>query len=575
MKSFLTIIISGLLLVLSASASAVTPTEVAKLLPSDGSAGDTFGNAVAVSGDTAVIGALGDDELALGAGAAYVFVRDAGGNWGLQAKLTASDGTTDDFFGEVVAISGDTVVIGVNNDDDLGTSSGSAYVFSRDGSGNWTQRAKLTASDGAEFDFFGWSVAMSGDTAVIGAHREDGRNTDAGAAYIFARDGNGNWSEQTKLTASDGENFDFFGSSVAIAENTVLIGAPQSDANGLNAGATYVFTHDGSGNWSEQAKLTASDGTSSDRFGAKLAIAGDMAVVGARSAFDLDSGAAYVFSRDSNGNWIERVKLMASDQTSGDLFAESVAISEGTALVGAPQDSLRENPGAAYLFTRDSAGDWSEEAKLTASDGHDANLFGVSVALSGGSAVIGASGDEANGSDSGSAYVFAQGGGDSDGDGVPDSSDNCPSTANSDQIDTDGDGQGDACDADDDNDNVPDAEDNCPLTSNPEQADFDGDGVGDACDPDVDGDGVAHDSDSCPLTQPGEVVDPTGCSLAQLCPCEGPSDSSDSWRNHGEYESCVADNAGSFVEFGLLTGKAMGAAVSEAAQSNCGQKRRP
>lgn len=162
---------------------------------------------------------------------------------------------------------------------------------------------------------------------------------------------------------------------------------------------------------------------------------------------------------------------------------------------------------------------------------------------------------------------------DDDSDGIPNDEDNCPNTANADQIDTDNDGLGDACDGDIDGDGVSDKTDNCPLTVNSDQLDSDGDGLGDACDPDIDGDGVANGDDICEGTLPGVVVDPgTGCSLAQLCPCEGPSGTTDPWRNHGQYVSCVAKTSKNFVELGLISGAQKGALVAEAAKSACGHK---
>ena len=161
--------------------------------------------------------------------------------------------------------------------------------------------------------------------------------------------------------------------------------------------------------------------------------------------------------------------------------------------------------------------------------------------------------------------VFGAVGGDGDGDGVLDADDNCPAVANPNQTNTDGDAEGDACDADDDNDSVADANDNCPLDANADQADGDGDGVGDACDGDLDGDGVLDVADACLPTAGGEVVDATGCSIADLCPCDG------GWKNHGEYVSCASKAAGDFAKAGLIGGSEKGAITSEAARSSCGK----
>ncbi len=248
-----------LLCSIAAPAWAQMPTEVAKLLADDGVSGDTFGYSVAVAGDTAVIGAVGDDDNGDTSGSVYVFTRDGAGNWSQQAKLTASDATAFHRFGHSVAVAGDTAVIAANGDGDNGIAAGAAYVFTRDGAGNWSQQAKLTASDAAASDRFGRSVAAMGDTAVIGSPDDD---NSTGSAYVFTRDGAGNWSQQTKLTAADATAIDHFGGSVAVTGDTAVIGST-NDNDGLSNGSAYVFTRDGAGNWSQLAKLTASDSDAS------------------------------------------------------------------------------------------------------------------------------------------------------------------------------------------------------------------------------------------------------------------------------------------------------------------------
>ena len=280
--------------------SAFKGLEQAKLTASDGESNDQFGYSVAVSGDgnTAVIGAYGDDDGGTNAGSAYVFVR-SGSSWTQQAKLTASDGAASDFFGRSVVISGDgnTAVIGADGDDDGGIDSGSAYVFTRSGS-SWTQQAKLTASDGASSYHFGRSVAVSGDgnTAVIGAIGVDeGR----GSAYVFVRSGS-SWTQQAKLTASDGASEDQFGWSVAVSGdgNTAVIGSYADDDGGDRSGSAYVFSRSGS-SWTQQAKLTASDRAANDYFGWSVAVSGDgnTAVIGSYADDDRGggSGSAYIF----------------------------------------------------------------------------------------------------------------------------------------------------------------------------------------------------------------------------------------------------------------------------------------
>jgi len=232
-------------LVSAAPAWGLTATEVAKLLPADGAEVDQFGGSVAVSGDTAVIGASYDDDNGVESGSAYVFTRDGAGVWTEVAKLLPADGAGLDWFGRSVAVSGDTAVIGALGDDDNGVISGSAYVFTRDGAGVWTEQAKLLAADGAEGDDFGVSVAVSGDTAVIGARRDDALGSNSGSAYVFTRDGAGVWTEQAKLLAADGADGNFFGWSVALSGDTAVIGAYGDDDNGYYSGSAYVFQLEG------------------------------------------------------------------------------------------------------------------------------------------------------------------------------------------------------------------------------------------------------------------------------------------------------------------------------------------
>ena len=369
------------------SAWALTWEQEAKLLASDGAAQDGFGYPVVLDGDTAVIGAVADDD----SGSAYVFVRTSGG-WTEQAKLLASDGADWDLFGISIAVDGDTTVIGAEEDDDNGEESGSAYVFTRAG-GVWIEQAKLLPDDGAAEDFFGGSVTLDGDTAVIGA---------AGAAYVFTQTG-GVWTEQVKLVPSDGAVQEGF--SVSLDGDSVVIGVQLDDDNGEDSGSAYVFTRTG-GVWIEQAKLLPADGVAGDRFGASIALDGDSAVIGARRDDDNgeDSGSAYVFTR-TGGVWAEQAKLLASDGAADDGFG-SVALDGDTAMIGAWRDDDNgELSGSAYVFIR-SGGLWTERAKLFPADGATGDGFGYSVTVNGDTALVSARWDDDSGNNSGSAYVF-------------------------------------------------------------------------------------------------------------------------------------------------------------------------
>ncbi len=386
-------------------------TEDQKIAPSDGVAVDEFGISVSVSDDTALIGAYRNDDNSAGAGAAYVYIRDFHGTWSQQQKLFPSDPDVLDYFGFSVAVSGDTAVIGAYLDDDGGIDSGSAYVFTRDINGIWSQQAKLTASDAAANDEFGFSVALSGDTAVIGAYQDDDGGTNSGSAYVFTRDINGIWSQQAKLTASDAAAFDRFGYSVSLSGNSAVIGSFLDDDNATDSGSAYVFVRDINGIWSEQAKLTASDPTANDQFGYSVSVFDDRVLVGAR--FDDDdggaSGSAYIFVRDMNNMWSEQAKLTASDALPSANFGFSVDLSEKIAVIGARADDAAGpilDTGSVYAFTDVGNGVWVEQSKLISSDGATSDNLGWSISISGKTVIGGAPFDDDNGTDSGSVYIF-------------------------------------------------------------------------------------------------------------------------------------------------------------------------
>ncbi len=397
---------AGPLLLVVLSACVAIPSAEVKLLADDGAQGDFFGYSVATFGDIALIGAFKNDNVkGVDAGSAYVFTR-SGNIWRQQVKLTALDGAANDTFGGNVALFGDTAVIGAMRDDDKGDNSGSAYVFTRSG-GDWNQQAKLTAADGSHGDAFGQSIALSGDTLVIGAPHDGDQGDDSGSVYVFTWSGTV-WKQQAKLTAADGAQGDVFGISVALSGDTIVVGADLNDEKALNAGAVYVYTRSGS-SWSQQAKLTAADGAETDIFGVRVALSGDTALISARRDDDdvmgIDAGSAYVFIRTGT-TWRQQAKLTAHDGAEDDRFGRSVALDGDTALIGAMfQDNKGDNSGSAYVFTR-SGNIWSHQAKLTAADGAADDVFGWSVAIFGDTALVGATRNDDKGNESGSAYVF-------------------------------------------------------------------------------------------------------------------------------------------------------------------------
>ncbi|MEE4271710.1 MAG: GEVED domain-containing protein [Thermoanaerobaculales bacterium] len=444
--------------------------EVAKIVASDGVASDYFGHSVAISDGIVVVGARYHTAAASQSGAAYVFERNLGGadSWGERAKLTASDAASQNAFGHAVAIDGDTVVIGANQDKSVyvfdrnrggadswgevkilsgssvgglsfgvsvdlsgdliavggynGSDIGATWVFERNlgGPDNWGEVARVAASDGSPADTFGISVSISHDRLLVGASRNDTTATDAGAAYLFARNAGGadSWGHVQRIEASDIADSDFFGYAVALDRLTAVIGATQDDDFGSYSGSVYVFAGCGGSSveWTETAKTVASDGFADHQYAKDVAFDGDIAVVGAKYDDDLGSaaGAAYVLMRNLGGpdNWGELKKIYASDGYPDQYFGQRVAMSRDVVVIGTYQDDeIGDNSGAVYVYERNHGGadNWGQVAKLTASDGVAGAWFGYSVAFDGDTIVVGAVYDTGGiGTNAGAAYVFAR-----------------------------------------------------------------------------------------------------------------------------------------------------------------------
>jgi len=337
------------------------------------------------------------------------------------AQFVWDDSAADDWFGSSVSISGNIIVVGAPYDDDGGyTNSGSAYVFrTTNGGADWSEtKEKLVAGDRAAYDHFGWSVAISGDVIVVGRNGDGDGGDYSGSAYVFATtDGGATWSETAKLVASDPAAGDFFGYSVSISGDVIVVGAYQNDNGaGSNSGSAYVFaTTDGGTTWSETAKLGASDAAKDDEFGAAVSISGNAIVVGQGLNGHADaggSGSAYTFAAKDAGPPApvhEVAQFVGSDSVGG--FGRSVSISGDVIVVGT-RETIGDNvnSGSAYVFrTTDGGATWSQtDEKLVASDAAKRDEFGKSVAISGDVIVVGAPFDDHDGGiNSGSAYVFA------------------------------------------------------------------------------------------------------------------------------------------------------------------------
>ena len=434
----------------------------AYLKASNAEANDVFGNASAASGRTMVVGAFQEASAATGvngsqsdnsaalAGSAYVFIHN-GNQWVQQAYLKASNAEADDQFGFSMAISGDTLVVGapaeesnatgVNGSqaDNSLTAAGAAYVFVRTGS-QWVQQAYLKASNTKQGQQFGWSVAISGNTIVVGAPGEKSNATgvnsnqvdnslnEAGAAYVFVRSGT-TWSQQAYLKASNTEAEDSFGYSVGVADNTIVVGAYREDSDAVvvngdqtdntapNAGAAYVFTRSGS-KWTQQAYLKTTDCTSADALGIAVAISGDTVLLGASGETSLvpgnsndtsgtNVGAVYAFVRSGTA-WSQQAYLKAAQPDSSDSFGRYLAFTGDRAVIGATgedgnsngiggdqSNDLSSDSGAAYYFVRQGTA-WSQQAYVKATNTEVDDGFGRSVAITDDFLLVGAGGEDSN-----------------------------------------------------------------------------------------------------------------------------------------------------------------------------------
>lgn len=380
--------------------------EIVKVTGSEGVGGDSFGSSVSIDGNYAVIGVPGSD--ASFAGCAYIFERE-GDDWVEVQKLTASDALLGDNFGYSVSIDGDNIIVGASwSNNEGGLDIGAAYIFERDDLGVWTEVQKLNASDATFNDSFGWTVSVSGDNVAIGAPLTDEGAGDAGSTYIFERNDDGMWIEVQKLTASDAIAADWFGYSVSLDEGYIIIGCILSDDDGDGSGSAYVFERNDDGLWLEVQKLTASDGAASAWYGNVVSIDGESAIVGRwLNEGGPELGSAYIYERNDDGVWNEIQKLTPADAAEGDGFGLSVSIDEDYVIVGAAwsdNDSL--NSGSAYIFEKNDEGLWDEIEEFIASDEDVSDRFGYSVSISGNHAVVGATFNDDDGVNSGSAYVF-------------------------------------------------------------------------------------------------------------------------------------------------------------------------
>ncbi len=371
-----------------------------KLVATGLSDNDNFGHAVAIAADYAVVGVPGDNDKGSGAGAAFIFARNQGGsnNWGQLSKLTAGDGASEDGFGWAVAISDGYIAIGTPGADDTGSNSGSVYIFAVDQNGSWNQVKKIVADKSNSNDGFGSAVAISGNRIVVGMPGDDSVSTDAGSAFIFARNqgGNDNWGPEAKISVNTLfhlGNAEKFGLAVAIDGDNVVIGAPGTDSKGIDSGLAYLFNRNegGDNSWGKVADLDASDGAAYYEFAISVSISGEFVTVGSPSDNNTkgsSAGAVYIYQKDKGGtnSWGELKKILSNDGIALDYFGTSVSIAGDYAVVGAQgQDTLgpRTANGAAYILERNEGGadNWGIKEKLTAGDAKNFDFFGAAAAI--------------------------------------------------------------------------------------------------------------------------------------------------------------------------------------------------
>ena len=374
----------------------------------DGAPEHQFGASVSINGDFLVAATKsGPGQGATRSGVAHVYHRIDSG-WNHVATLAASDGRPNDWFGCGVSINRDTILIGAPlADTAAGHRTGAVYVYQRNNA-HWIEVAKLMASDGAPEDWLGAVVAVSEDYAVAGAHRNDAAGGEAGAVYVFQRQESA-WHEAAKLTASSAQPGDAFGTSVAIDGDTIVVGAWNGDSGvAANTGASYVFLRRGA-SWHEVIRLNASDAEAGDEFGSFVAITGNTIVVGApKDDIDTiaDAGSAYVFQRSDDG-WIEMGKLTASNAGAHDQLGSWVSMCAKHAIAGAARNRARH--GSAFIYEKPKSG-WRnmfETQELMGSRTHGIDSFGAAVCVAGNRAAVGAFWeDTAAGSRAGALYIF-------------------------------------------------------------------------------------------------------------------------------------------------------------------------
>jgi len=353
-----------------------------KIIAPDAEVGDNFGYSASISGDYVIIGAYNKSSAT---GAAYIFHRTGTNTWDTGTKIIAYDAAAGDYFGTSVSISGDYAIVGADIKNYL---AGAAYIFHRTGTNTWDAGTKITCPSGGQF---GYSVSIDGDYVIVGANHDDSGGFNAGAAYIFHRTGTNTWDTGTKIMASDATAGDLFGTSVSISGDYAIVGAHFQN---VLTGAAYIYRRTGTNTWNTGTKIVASDGSAGDNFGIAVSISGDYAIVGAS-----EGGGAYVFYRIGINIWDAGTKIIALGSGGS---KNLVSIDGDYTVVGAW--CLNSDTGAAYIFHRTGVNTWDTGVEIEAFDGVSPDSFGISVSIDGNYIVVGAYRKD---SYTGAAYIFA------------------------------------------------------------------------------------------------------------------------------------------------------------------------
>ena len=434
---------------LSVESSSSPFTQTNKIVASDRMNSAEFGRAVAITNNYAVVGVRLEDNDAEGknamldAGAVYVYERSSDNKWKQVQKIVASDRSKGANFGWSVGISGNTIVAGAIYErfDAAGrneaNSEGAAYVFERGSDGIWKQTQKLLSSAREGYNYFGTAVGVDGNIIVVSApghsrdssEKQEGGIGDAGAIFVFEKRGN-NWRRVYKLVANDRQHAAGVGNSVAISGNYIIAGSTgqHTDVSGGNrmetAGAAYIWERMEDGKWGKAKKLVASDRTPYDDFGSSVAIDGDNAIVGANGVTlkrtdennDPNSGEAYIFSRNENGEWKEVMSTIPNERKDRDFFGNSVGVSGNYAIVGSPiGDTKNRDVGVIYIYWKNPQGKWVQGQKISAADERNFSNFGGAVAIHKGLIITGAHVEPRDvagkneQSNAGAAYIFMRG----------------------------------------------------------------------------------------------------------------------------------------------------------------------